>query len=1242
MGYAEAKKQMEEIKRLTSTFLGKKAQIEIGGNWDTVKNQIKTLRTELRALQAEKEKLRNTDTSAFDEDQLQEYDAKLKQVNADMVTIQNQINRLTTASQNAGKSLTQTFNSISSRVRHLGGALQTLGNTLTRVARPFNNLMRGTVFAAGYKLLGLASEGLAGATERADIMKTYAPIIKSIGAGLSENDAEATKQLAEAYNALDDSVQGLPTGLDEIIEQWKLLTIATQDYDKAAQLAIASNNAFIAGGADEARLTMAKKELQTYMTTGKLNERQLMTLQKGIPTAWNEIEQKMKDAGRIQGSLLEALKGGVVTANEFADALIDVGTNGKVAESVKIMKHTYQAATANIRTAFKRMGQNVLATLDEIFQKAKGKDTIDMLISLKDVINAFSKGVQSYLRDNADVLLRFMDALKEIDWKGLLTGFGDGLLNILKAVSQLAKFAGKFNLYRIGKFLGSAGFFGRFFTISGGLIRGTGHLWAALGTGIKAVADALRLLGAGRAAKGAGLLAKLFAKLAGKGGAAQTAAEGMTTVASSGKLLKSFKGVAMVAGEIAMISGAGFVAFKAVKSMIKDLGEIIDIAGQIDWQKGATVLAGMGAFFTAFGLLGAAAGANLGTSIGVAFGTAVVGTITTLISAFGALDTWLVKKAMENFKSIIETLGDTVTLMNNLPTNADGGVANIKKALRLMNDAYIALMPDGSGSGIMNISKGEAKAVGKRIKAFADMVSELPKAVNAIVALNDMPNVDRAKENIVSLLGVIEGIYETAKEYYDFGDKSQSNKIKAVFDNLTSTFTSIRDIYDLVRAKAWNADMGDAESGRMGGLRTILKNIFDFYEEAKTLFTEEGFLFDSINTSWSERLNTVTESLRSMFENIDAMYDLLRQREWNKDLTSRFDGIKAMFEGIKGLMDELKYSFTSDYAQDKSSELSASTTNLIGMFQNIDAIYDILRKREWTVDMSDRISAIIKMFTEVNKLRVPLLLLKSVDASNAATNIEGITKALTSLKALATEGQGLEGVSFASTIEALNELVPQVEAIGKAFTEGFIDSLDFDKITKALKSGLDKVLRATNGYASKFRASAKNIGNAFKGQLQAELSNVTVNTSVNVRIVSAIVTGVSTVANAIRDAVNRINSNTTYPAQGGVIYRAEGGSIFKPRGTDRVPAMLTVGEYVHNKHAVALFGKEFMDKVNSLDIEGAMNALHSRFGSQITTSRVSTVNNIVNNNNNQRVTQNVYTNNANFPRLRTNRYVGAL
>ena len=61
--------------------------------------------------------------------------------------------------------------------------------------------------------------------------------------------------------------------------------------------------------------------------------------------------------------------------------------------------------------------------------------------------------------------------------------------------------------------------------------------------------------------------------------------------------------------------------------------------------------------------------------------------------------------------------------------------------------------------------------------------------------------------------------------------------------------------------------------------------------------------------------------------------------------------------------------------------------------------------------------------------------------------------------------------------------------------------------------------------------------------------------------------------------------------------------------------MLTEGEYVHKKQAVDFFGTDFMQKINAMDVRGAMQSLLTKAGNATNIGRQSIVNNTINNNN---------------------------
>lgn len=100
------------------------------------------------------------------------------------------------------------------------------------------------------------------------------------------------------------------------------------------------------------------------------------------------------------------------------------------------------------------------------------------------------------------------------------------------------------------------------------------------------------------------------------------------------------------------------------------------------------------------------------------------------------------------------------------------------------------------------------------------------------------------------------------------------------------------------------------------------------------------------------------------------------------------------------------------------------------------------------------------------------------------------------------------------------------------------------------------------------------------------------------------------VVRAIQEMVDRINERrfyinprVVYNEQPGWVspegYHANGGWISK--GTDTIPAMLTPGEYVQRRAAVEHFGRQFMERINALDLRGALRSISMNYATPYAT-----------------------------------------
>lgn len=1230
-GYDNAMRKMQEIQRLTKTFRGKKARIEFDGNWDTVENHIRKLKQSLVALSNEKVTLMNAGD-----------DEGVRRVNEQIRNCRQNLKMLQTAAQGTGRTLKQTFNAVSSQVAHIGGALQSAGNALTRLAAPMSGLLTGTVFAAGFGVMGKISSGISAGFERYDTMYKFPTMMEALG----YNSEQAQKSVEQ----LDQAVRGLPTGLDEILEMTQRYTLSLGDLDKGTQLAIATNNAFLASMSSEAQQYQGMLQLQDLMNGKDLTSREWMSLGTSMGAAINEIGKELGYSSDRMGEFREQLYGGQIATQDFLDALIKVGTNnGKIAQMAQLSKSTWDAVSRNIGNAFSRMSYHVLQAFDEISEAATGKTLVKYLAEdLIPKIDVIGGQVTDWIRNNKGEILGFLKDLKAIDFLGLIKGYVKGLGSMLQAGRKFANFFGG-NLGWLGKLMGMAGPLGRFLTISGGLIKGLRHPIAALATLLRVIKESVGLGGVG------GLFGKLFGR--GKGG--KDAVESATLTLGSFKgFLKTLAGVGTVAGSITLISGAGFVAFKSVKSMLTDLGEIIEIAKDIDWDTGKWVLAGMAGFFGAFMELGFVVG-KTGFAVGMntLFGVGLIGTITTLISGFAALDTWLVKKAASNIRDIVSVLGETVDLAKKLPKSPGGVVDNIKSIVSLMNSIYNAFQPNSDNWGLTRLDQGTLNDFRERTKTFSEVLGSLDNIATTIESLANVPDLSGAERNIENVLDQIAKMYKHAAETFTTGvgefahiDVDPSKDLKKMLDNLTSVFVDIDSIYDTLRKRAWSK-LNPDENGES----PLVTNFINVIEGLKTIYNK--LHWSGIGKKQSKNVSEAFGSLRETFTSIDGIYDIVRQRNWTKNgLDTAWDNLGKVVDKVMTIYGQIQGYLTTGWSgmlfgtikTKPSADINAVMANLVSVFNSIDGIYDVIRKREWDKEgLDDKFENIGKLARKIVDLKDEFEELNNISVISASANIDSMTKAVESIKLFAETGKTLDGVDLTTMSKSLADLIPQITDVATQIKEGFIEGLKFGEMESALSNGMGSLLKMLGRYETKFKLEAQRIAKAFKQELQSQLNSVSVQTTITVNLSGAVIEGISSVRQSVESAVRSGVSGAIKPQNaleehtGGIIYRAGGGSIFRARGTDTIPAMLTPGEYVQNRHAVRTFGKEFMDRVNALDINGAMNALHARFGNQIATSRTSTINNIVNNNNNSRNTQNVYTNNPKFAKLRSNRYIGS-
>ncbi|WP_429864442.1 tape measure protein [Enterococcus faecalis] len=292
------------------------------------------------------------------------------------------------------------------------------------------------------------------------------------------------------------------------------------------------------------------------------------------------------------------------------------------------------------------------------------------------------------------------------------------------------------------------------------------------------------------------------------------------------------------------------------------------------------------------------------------------------------------------------------------------------------------------------------------------------------------------------------------------------------------------------------------------------------------------------------------------------------------------------------------------------------------------------------------VSSVSKLGTISNKLSV-------LNNVNRMKSIIELMNTFPSAKGLDSIPELVE--SFKNLLITLQGLESKFEPIGKSYGQQVINGFKNADVPSKIKKVIDDLITNLRNKDTEFNNVGKGFGDSLKSGFTNALQGLDSNidsyvTSINNKI-SSIQTNLNslTAPSLTVDVTENVKTRRVTRANGGIIpqYRANGGSImkhiFKSKGTDRVPAMLTAGEYVQRKKAVDHFGIDFMERINNLDLSGALASITNRFGNSQPVSNVmnryyNTTKNTRNNNNT--INQNIsMTGNPNFANLRANRFL---
>lgn len=278
----------------------------------------------------------------------------------------------------------------------------------------------GIVSSVTSRALDAISGSIASAVNRVDTIANFPKIMQSVG--YSADEARAT------IERLSSGIDGLPTSLDAIVGSVQKIAPVSGSLATATDVALAFNNALLAGGKSQEVMNSAFEQYSQMLSTGRVDMQSWKILAQAMPGQLNQIAKALLGANANQADLYKAMQSGAITFDQFNNAIVSLNNEGlpgyaSFAEQARISTESIGTAWTNVQN---RINKAVAKIIDHIGQANIAGAINDFSSSFSGIADT----VITYLDPVISTVGSFMDQLQN---NGAIASFGDAL-NALKDV----------------------------------------------------------------------------------------------------------------------------------------------------------------------------------------------------------------------------------------------------------------------------------------------------------------------------------------------------------------------------------------------------------------------------------------------------------------------------------------------------------------------------------------------------------------------------------------------------------------------------------------------------------------------------------------------------------------------------------------------------------------------------------------------------------------------------------------
>lgn len=620
--------------------------------------------------------------------------------------------------------------------------------------------------------MNVLSSSLDGAIDRFDTMQSYPKVMKSLGF--------ASEQSQKSVAKLNQSVQGLPTSLADVVTTSKSLATVTGNIDKATDTTIALNHAFLASGSSSADASRGLQQYSQMLAKGTVDMQSWRTLQETMAPALTKVAKKLGIASGNANELYAALQNGTITFDQFNDAMIECDTEtGGFADTALEASKGIKTSMTNIKSAVQNLEQGFMSAMNNMLKSKAMGGLVDNLEKIKSKIYDFRNSIMETKDDGLtwDFKPGVMENVsKAMDWladrannaKAMIQQFYDGFMKtdaVQNAITMFDKIKDAIGnvmdklqdskvFEQLGQDIGNiiakvedvtskiADFVANLKTEDVKKFAGAVKLLAGAFVGIKVGSKVSSMIGGvvGSAKSGYSKLKSIMDKIKGVGGTegaptSNPSSSGVSDIgnASIQTAQKTSKAAQIINSAFEGISNVISSVCEGAKGIITSLGDAISNVFEGLGNGIKSALEGVGTVIESFGTAISTVAQGIGQGLATAFtglGTAIAMVppttwlaLSVAIIAVGAAMA-LVGSQGEGLQMVLEGVADVVS--------ACGPV--IKDVFEGISDVITSF--GETVSGILNSVSGVIKSIGQSALNAGKGFKQLANGIKIITSLN--------------------------------------------------------------------------------------------------------------------------------------------------------------------------------------------------------------------------------------------------------------------------------------------------------------------------------------------------------------------------------------------------------------------------------------------------------------------------------------------------------------------------